>query len=193
MRIGRRKSPGTSSLKGTHKAGWSQERIDKLKELWSQGISCSLIASQLGGVTRNGVIGKVHRLGLSGRKTIDKEPRQPRKRVLRPRGAHRDNPWHFVALRQPATPPPAPPASDVPRVTFAGLEPHHCRWPISDADDQSVVGFCGCDHVPGLPYCAHHAERAYAPPKVESSRVAKAIPHLRAGKVTAEDREEVLA
>ena len=46
---------------------WTDERVDKLKELWSEGMSASQIAKVLGGVTRNAVIGKVHRLGLSNR------------------------------------------------------------------------------------------------------------------------------
>ena len=46
---------------------WTEERVEKLKELWAQGLSASQIAKELGGVTRNAVIGKVHRLGLSSR------------------------------------------------------------------------------------------------------------------------------
>ena len=47
--------------------GWTDERVELLKKLWQDGLSASQIAKQLGGVTRNAVIGKVHRLGLSGR------------------------------------------------------------------------------------------------------------------------------
>ena len=46
---------------------WTDERVELLKKLWSEGLSDSAIATELGGVTRNAVIGKVHRLGLSGR------------------------------------------------------------------------------------------------------------------------------
>lgn len=46
---------------------WTDERVELLKKLWSEGLSASQIAAELGGVTRNAVIGKVHRLGLSGR------------------------------------------------------------------------------------------------------------------------------
>ncbi|MEO1721496.1 MAG: GcrA family cell cycle regulator [Pseudomonadota bacterium] len=46
---------------------WTDERVEKLKELWAEGMSASKIAKELGGVTRNAVIGKVHRLGLSNR------------------------------------------------------------------------------------------------------------------------------
>lgn len=46
---------------------WTDERVDTLKRLWTEGLSASQIAKQLGGVSRNAVIGKVHRLGLEGR------------------------------------------------------------------------------------------------------------------------------
>ncbi|AJY45697.1 GcrA family cell cycle regulator [Martelella endophytica] len=46
---------------------WTDERVEKLKQLWSEGLSASQIATQLGGVSRNAVIGKVHRLALPGR------------------------------------------------------------------------------------------------------------------------------
>jgi GcrA cell cycle regulator len=46
---------------------WTDERVELLTKLWQEGLSASRIAAELGGVTRNAVIGKVHRLGLSGR------------------------------------------------------------------------------------------------------------------------------
>ncbi|GLR78041.1 global cell cycle regulator GcrA-like protein [Azospirillum oryzae] len=54
---------------------WTDERIQQLKDLWSQGLSASEIADILGDITRNAVIGKAHRLGLSGRPSpIKKKP-----------------------------------------------------------------------------------------------------------------------
>ncbi|MFN3280196.1 MAG: GcrA family cell cycle regulator, partial [Tabrizicola sp.] len=46
---------------------WTDERVETLKRMWNEGQSASQIAKELGGVTRNAVIGKVHRLGLSNR------------------------------------------------------------------------------------------------------------------------------
>ena len=46
---------------------WTDERVEQLKKMWNEGQSASQIAKELGGVTRNAVIGKVHRLGLSNR------------------------------------------------------------------------------------------------------------------------------
>jgi GcrA cell cycle regulator len=60
--------------------GWTDERVTLLKKLWTDGLSASQIAKQLGGVTRNAVIGKVHRLGLAGRAA----PSRPIKRLVTP-------------------------------------------------------------------------------------------------------------
>jgi GcrA cell cycle regulator len=61
---------------------WNDERVDLLKKLWSEGLSASQIAGRLGGVTRNAVIGKVHRLGLSGRATTSRmKSHRPRARA----------------------------------------------------------------------------------------------------------------
>jgi len=59
--------------------GWTDERVELLKKLWQDGLSASQIAKQLGGVTRNAVIGKVHRLGLAGRASPSRSerPRMP--------------------------------------------------------------------------------------------------------------------
>ena len=56
--------------------GWTDERVELLKKLWAEGLSASQIAGRLGGVTRNAVIGKVHRLGLSGRATSSRSSTQ---------------------------------------------------------------------------------------------------------------------
>jgi len=67
---------------GNEKMPWTDERVELLKKLWTEGHSASQIAARLGmGVTRNAVIGKVHRLNLSGRVTQPRstEPRAPRK------------------------------------------------------------------------------------------------------------------
>src|SRR5260221_13188224 len=60
-------------------ANWSEDRVEQLKTLWTEGLSASQIARALGGVTRNAVIGKVHRLGLAGRASPSRSerPRMP--------------------------------------------------------------------------------------------------------------------
>ncbi|MFC3265598.1 GcrA family cell cycle regulator, partial [Camelimonas abortus] len=62
-------------------SGWTDERVELLKKLWSEGLSASQIATAMGGVTRNAVIGKVHRLGLSGRARTPAGAQKPRKTV----------------------------------------------------------------------------------------------------------------
>ncbi|MGX1097232.1 GcrA family cell cycle regulator [Amorphus sp. MBR-141] len=59
---------------------WTEERVSLLEKLWAEGLSASQIAGQLGGITRNAVIGKIHRLGLSGRAKAPgaSRPRKPR-------------------------------------------------------------------------------------------------------------------
>ena len=65
---------------------WTDERVEKLKKLWSEGLSASQIAAQLGGVSRNAVIGKVHRLNLPGRAKAGGAPPLPaRPSARRPR------------------------------------------------------------------------------------------------------------
>src|SRR5438105_5625098 len=76
---------------------WSDDRVETLKKLWADGLSASQIANELGNVTRNAVIGKVHRLGLSGRakspSSAAPRPRKPRahSHMLRVRPAVRGN------------------------------------------------------------------------------------------------------
>ncbi len=81
-------SPGWTS------PGWTDTRTERLKALWADGRSASEIADLLGEVTRNAVIGKVHRLGLAGRKTTSRKP-GPRRTSPR-----RDRPGR-VELRLP--------------------------------------------------------------------------------------------
>jgi len=58
---------------------WTDDRVEILKKMWGEGKSASQIAKELGGVTRNAVIGKVHRLGLSNRATTTKPKHKQKK------------------------------------------------------------------------------------------------------------------
>ncbi|MCH9806982.1 MAG: GcrA family cell cycle regulator [Alphaproteobacteria bacterium] len=151
---------------------WTDERVDLLKKLWSEGLSASQIAGRLGSVTRNAVIGKVHRLGLSGRATTSRsQTRRVRKnnpntakRVARSRFATSGNPT--VRALYPTEGEPYVPAVeelDIPekqRKTLQSLEACSCRWPVGDPQTPEFF-FCGGKAVPGLPYCEHHARRAF--------------------------------
>jgi GcrA cell cycle regulator len=155
---------------------WSDERVEQLKKLWSDGLSASQIAGELGGVTRNAVIGKVHRLGLSGRaKTPSSNAPRPRKvrpasqmmRVSRPatRGntALAHHPLEAYELQ--VAPEPELLENIIPigqRCSLLELSDAKCRWPIGDPGSADFF-FCGGNPVGELPYCAYHARVAYQP------------------------------
>ncbi|MBS0297451.1 MAG: GcrA cell cycle regulator [Proteobacteria bacterium] len=142
--------------------GWTDERVSTLKKLWLEGLSASQIAKQLGGVTRNAVIGKVHRLGLSGR-AAPSQPSRPVFRPARPRPAVAAQP---APRREPVVRPAAPvpaPVLDLPgTATVLTLGAHMCKWPIGDpsTDDFS---FCGRRSGGEGPYCVEHSRVAYQP------------------------------
>ena len=93
---------------------WTDERVDKLKELWGEGMSASQIAKVLGGVTRNAVIGKVHRLGLSNRgPAAPGDDAKPAEAAPKPKAAAKSAPPPAAEKPEPAPEPveaaPAPP------------------------------------------------------------------------------------
>jgi GcrA cell cycle regulator len=152
---------------------WTDERVELLKKLWGEGLSASQIAGRLGSVTRNAVIGKVHRLGLSGRATTSRmkshrpRPRMAAKRMAKNRFSQLGNPA-FRALYAEAEVYQAPveelviPANE--RKYIQTLTECSCRWPIGDPQ-AADFHFCGKTKVPGLPYCEFHARRAFQPPQ----------------------------
>jgi GcrA cell cycle regulator len=158
---------------------WNDERVDALKKLWADGLSASQIAGRLGGVTRNAVIGKVHRLGLAGRATTSRmKSHRPRVRtaqavkrglMLRTRPAGTPNsPLKSLYLAD-AEQPYVPPAEELviplnERKYIQTLTESCCRWPIGDPQ-QPDFHFCGKTKIPGLPYCEVHARRAFQPPQ----------------------------
>src|SRR5689334_13015943 len=123
--------------------GWTDERVELLKKLWAEGLSASQIAQRLGGVTRNAVIGKVHRLGLAGRATTSRRaaPRRSHSNLRVPRTAGRI--FHHKRAKPTqqnrlvagpnrlATPPELGPAPSIP-VTVETLTSLTCRWPEGD-------------------------------------------------------------
>jgi len=142
-------------------AHWSDDRVTTLKSLWLDGLSASQIAKQLGGVTRNAVIGKVHRLGLSGRAMPSSPARLAR--VAAPRTAARAlPPKSKPKSRPPLVCVPIEPAPEGPGLvtSMAGLGAHACKWPIGDP---KADGFTFCGRPAEGPYCGGHAAVAYRP------------------------------
>ena len=160
---------------------WTDERVELLRKLWLEGLSASQIAAELShGITRNAVIGKVHRLGLSGRAKTPQTSAGPAVAPARPKVApapRAATPRPIapvvigataLALKPRPTPAPAarPEAVVVPiseRVTIMELREAMCRWPLGDPTN-SEFRFCGArTSEAGAPYCVTHAQLAYQP------------------------------
>lgn len=159
---------------------WNDERVEQLKKLWAEGLSASQIASKMGGVTRNAVIGKVHRLGLSGRAA----PAKPQRGRSYER--HDDYEVRREPVMRPVIPEPefiAPLVLDTgDRTTVSTLKNNMCKWPVGDParDD---FHFCGQSTSTGKSYCAYHAHLAFQPAqtrkperRVEAPKIVAAEP-----------------
>ena len=154
---------------------WTDERVELLRKLWQEGYSASQVAGELGGgVTRNAVIGKVHRLGLATREKtqspIQKKSRQkaatPRTYGARPTTMVRGNTVLKIAGSvpelqvMPITEAVVIPLSDA--ITLMDLRETMCRWPLGDPT-AAEFRFCGNKTGEVGPYCAGHARLAYQP------------------------------
>ena len=170
---------------------WTDERVELLRKLWGEGLSASQIAAQIGGVSRNAVIGKVHRLKLSGRgkqtaaqprvkKTVQATQATPRtaspSRTGSSGGSSRiSSHTHAVgatALKADyesqavaATVLEFSPALTPPvskALKLVELSERTCKWPIGDPLAVDF-NFCGNDSGDAGPYCQFHAKMAYQP------------------------------
>lgn len=156
---------------------WTDERIALLKKMWKEGKSAAEIAKSLGkGVTRNAVIGKAHRMGLSGRPSPIKKTAAPKKEA-----APKKDPPKTTRSKKTAAPAAAPstkassPAKEAAEdvklfekdvippgggVALIDLTERMCKWPIGDPREPDFT-FCGRGIRPGTPYCPDHAAMAY--------------------------------
>jgi GcrA cell cycle regulator len=161
---------------------WTDERVELLRQLWLDGKSASQISAELGlGVTRNAVIGKVHRLGLSGRakSTSSAAPRVRQRPAPTPRTSMAGRPngsggGHMVrgntalAFSMDTAINAQPVFHEdvvVPmslRVTIVDLKEAMCRWPLGDPATPEFR-YCGIQSAGTKPYCAHHGRLAYQP------------------------------
>lgn len=148
-----------------HGGGWNDERVELLTKLWHEGVSCTGIAKQIGGITRNAVIGKVRRLKLSGRETAYK-PGAPKSTTTRPKsqGQGRQRPIYVprtahIAAKAPGEPGPRPPRKNAFEALAGstpvpmGDRPKACIWPIDGEDGELLA--CGLPRA-DLRYCAEH-------------------------------------
>lgn len=150
---------------------WTDDRVQILKKLWQDGLSASQIAAELGNVTRNAVIGKIHRLGLSGRgqptSSLKRQHRHRRTGSVqrRPRRALSVGNTALQSDLEIATLPDTRPMEDIvvpisKRLSLQRLTEKTCKWPIGDPTTDDFH-FCGHDSLEGKPYCEYHARLAY--------------------------------
>jgi GcrA cell cycle regulator len=170
---------------------WTDDRVENLKKLWQEGLSASQIATRLGGVTRNAVIGKVHRLGLSGRATTSRmkshRPRRPaaavQKRLpVKQRYAQQGSTALRALYQGDATEPYVAPVEELvipekERKYITTLTESCCRWPIGDPQHDDFH-FCGKGKAAGLPYCEFHARRAFQPPQARRRDQVHVLPPI---------------
>jgi len=157
---------------------WTDERVELLRQLWLDGRSASQISTQLGhGVTRNAVIGKVHRLGLAGRAKAPTSAASPPRVAASPRMSPRpaSSSARTAVRGATALALASEPALDtrpvfqeedvvIPmslRVSIIDLKEAMCRWPLGDPTSADFR-YCGSPAANG-PYCAHHGKLAYQP------------------------------
>lgn len=146
---------------------WTDERVERLRSLYVAGKTAAAIAIELGGgITRNSVVGKIHRLGLNADKLLTEQERATRfarleeaKRLRAERTAPKrkrqseEAPRHSKTLYQMFVQRPTDDlAQRAKHIAFIDLEPQHCRFPYG----LGPYTFCGHDKADGSTYCPEH-------------------------------------
>ena len=136
---------------------WTDEKVEKLKELWGKGHTASQIAELLGDTTRNAVIGKAHRLNLQARapsKQTSSNKQNPKQSKRTNQTMSRKSKFKSILLDKNFE-------SEKP-TSLEGLTDHTCRWPIGHPDQESFY-FCGRKPIEDFPYCKLHVLYAFQP------------------------------
>ena len=138
---------------------WTEEKVAKLKELWGKGSTASQIAEIIGGISRNAVIGKAHRLNLSAKiktraATSNKNfENLEENRVVKTRKA-RGGRFKSLIIEKDFEP-------EQPK-QLEELDENSCKWPIGHPDEKSFY-FCGRSSLKDFSYCKLHLLYAYQP------------------------------
>lgn len=166
-----------SKFKKGEAMGWNEHKIERLKQLWAEGVTASAIAADLGGITKNAVIGKAGRLGLEARRlapvkrSADEKRQFDRERHEKWRRSKGILPLGFTQRKPRQSAPPLAPVivsledEKIPaeqRLQLFDLENHTCRWPVGEPGQPGFF-FCGApeaDHLRGRSYCKAHTLRA---------------------------------
>ena len=135
---------------------WTPERVELLQTYVKAGLTCSQIAGEIG-VSRNAVIGKIHRLGLAPGRPAAAPARERPPRVRRPRLFP---PRLRVVSSQMTAAETAPEIDSARSCSLLELAQGRCRWPINDPRNADFA-FCGNDALAGFSYCLGHARMAY--------------------------------
>ncbi len=148
---------------------WTSEMIDKLRQMWKQGLTTSEIAKKIG-VSKNSIVGKVHRLNLTARPS----PIKKKENVVLEQPAQKSvekTPKSAKSVKKVKIEPvEISPTVVVPTtvektgcIPLTELDNHTCRWPIGDPRDEGFC-FCGKKVRSGQTYCEEHAAIAYVKP-----------------------------
>ena len=120
---------------------WDEEKLNKLKKLWDEGLPITKIGIEIG-VSRNAIAGKAHRLGLPKRNSPISKSGDPRKnQETLPKNSSQQLPLKIM-LRE------------------VEWSRNRCCWPIGDPKLPGF-SFCGTSIIPGRPYCEEHSNLAY--------------------------------
>ena len=139
---------------------WTEEKVAKLRELWGKGNTASQIAEIIGGISRNAVIGKAHRLNLSAKiKTRSATSNQnsdisTNEKRMQPIKRGRKNKFKSLIIEKDFEP-------ENPK-QLEELDENTCKWPIGHPNEKSFY-FCGRSSLKDFSYCKLHLLYAYQP------------------------------